>query len=175
MNGIFFDGGFEREESIVRVRNPIRVRIRITNTPEEIQKLHRVDMHVIYENPPGSGETGIWNKRLTRRDIGIFSEGQQIERGDWLPTEIKPKPLTDDDFLQMKPGEKRTMDWPINLNELGMLEGKHQYELFLAGTHVPPSEKEKIRKGMKHRKIILSDGTQSNTVTFTYTKPPKLP
>lgn len=175
MKTYFDDRSVLPKEIVFLVKNPIRVRIRIGNTAEEIQKLHRVDLHVIYENPANSGEIGTWNKSLTRRDIGVFSEGQQIERGDWLPTEIKPKPLTDADFLQMQPGEKRIMDWSINLNELGMHEGKHQYELFLAGTHVPPSEKEKIRKDMKHRKIILSDGTQSNTVTFTYTKPPKMP
>lgn len=175
MNTFFYDLSVLTEEMIFLVKNPIRVRIRISNTPEEIQKLQRVDLHVIYENPANSGEIGTWNKSLTHREIGIFSAGQQIKRSRDLPTEPKPKPLTDADFLRMNPGEKHTMDWPINLNELTMPEGKHQYEIFLAGSHVSPTEREKIYKATQYRKYVLSDGTQSNTVTFTYTKPPKLP
>ena len=166
------------KKNVFLVKNPIRVRIRISNRAEEIQKLHRVDLHIIYENPAASDEVGTWNNRLTHRDLGIFSEGQKIGRGAWVPREPKPwPPLNDSHFIQMKPGEKHTEDWQIYLNDLGMLDGKHQYELFLSGNHVLVSEKEKLSNAMPldDKRFVLSDGTQSNTVTFTYTKPPKLP
>ena len=176
MKTFFNHGLLWTEDDVVLVKNPIRVRIRINNTPEEIQKLHRVDMHVDYENPVGSREVGTWNKRLTHRDIGIFCEGHQIERGDWLPTEQKPRPpLSDSDFMQMNPGEKHAMDWQINLNDLGMLEGKHQYELFLAGNHVLPSVKSRVFEETQKNRFPLSVDTKSNTVTFTYTKQAKVP
>lgn len=178
METFFYQGLVLTKKNVFLVKNPIRVRIRISNKPEEIQKLHRVDLHIIYENPAASGEVGTWNTRLTHRDLGIFSEGQQIRRGAWVPREPKPwPPLNDSHFIQLKPGEQRTMDWEINLNDLAMVEGKHQYELFLAGSHVLVSEEEKISKAMPldEKKFILSDGTQSNTVMFTYTKQPKVP
>ena len=56
-----------------------------------------------------------------------------------------------------------------------MLEGQHQYELFLASNHVLESVVNKIFKETNPSKLALSDGTHSNTVTFTYTKLSKLP
>ena len=110
MKGIFYHGRFLEEANVVRINNPIRVRIKISNTAEDIQKQHRVVLHIVYENPTGSGEAGVWNNWGSWRDLGLFSEGQQMKRGKWLPTEQKPKPLADADFIKMQPGEKHTAD-----------------------------------------------------------------
>lgn len=167
---IFDNGQYWSEESVVPIENPIRVNLRITNTVAEIQKLQRVNLRVEYENPVNSGKVGYWNKRLNQQAIRMFGDGLSIQRGSWLPSDNKQgaAPLTDGDFIPMKPGEKGTMIWQINLNELGMIEGTHQYEIFVVGNHVLPSVVEEIyRKKQKH---ALSTGTKSNTVTFKYTK-----
>ena len=174
MKSIFHDGEFLHEEHIFRIQNPIRTHISITNTPENIQELHQVKLHVTYENPAGSGETGYFNTRLSYRDVGLFYKGKVIERGRWLPSEQKPRPpIGDDDFIKMKPGERRVTDWFVNLTEREMLEGTHQYELLIAGNHTLPSIKSKIYKETSYSKTPLTVDTQSNTVTFTYTKPSK--
>lgn len=191
MKGFFYNGFFYKEDEIVRIKNPIRAHLTIMNTPEEIQKQQRVDLQVVYENPVGSGEVGTFNTRLTYRDIGLFSEGQRIlEDRTGLPSDIKPRPLNDEDFITMKPGERRIDVWHINLGgrdkhgkardegrygsyQYDALEGTHLYEVFVAGNHTLESIVDKTFYGTKENKWALSVDTKSNTVTFTYTKPSK--
>ena len=169
----FYHGRFLSEEHMHPVKNPIRVRIEIKTAPEKIQEQHNLELLATYENPAGSGEIGYWNMRLSHRDIGFFSGSQQIQMGDWLPTDIKPAPLTDANFLIVKPGTRGTYTWLINLNDHEMLEGTHEYQLFLAGNHALPSVISRIAKETQYEKLALTVDTKSNTVTFTYTKPAK--
>ena len=166
----FYQGTlWRREEDIVRIKNPIRTRLSITSTPEEIQALHFVDLLLVYENPIDSGEVGYCNTRLTYRDIGLFSESIVGQKFPWHPQPL----LYDSDFIQLKPGERRTEIWHIDLNERYMREGSHYYEIFIAGNHTLPGIFEKISNETNYEKLALTVDTKSNIVVFTYTKSPR--
>lgn len=168
MDGYYDDGVVWK--NIYPVKSPIRVKIQILNTPEEIQKYHKIDLAVEYTNPKSSNETGLWNTRLTERDIGLFSEEKIIGRAKSLPTEPKPRPLNDNDFIKVEPGEQKTWIWTINLLDREMLEGTHTYNLFLAGNHTLESFAEKIAIETNYTKHALTIDTKSNTLSFIYTK-----
>ena len=166
----FYSTKFIRsEDNIFLIKSPIRVHIEIITAPEKIQEQHSLKLFVTYENPTGSGEVGYWNNRLSIRDIALISKGKLIDRSGNLYSEIKPRPMRDTDLTQLKPGERGSNSWIINLNEKEMLEGAHEYHLFLAGNHTLPSVVENIFKETQYKKLALTVDTQSNTVTFTYT------
>ena len=154
MEPYYYHGLLLREEHVAKIKSPIRTTISFISTPEEIQKNRHVVLRVVYTNPAGSKEIGYLNERLSvYRDVGIFSAGQKIRQiRNELHTEIKPPPLTDNEFRPVKPGETIVETWAVEFEQgnrtngtrCDMLEGTHRYEIFLAGNHALPSVLNKI-------------------------------
>ena len=178
----YYRGQLLREEQVVKIKNPIRTKISFISTPEEIQKKHHVILHVVYTNPAGSKEIGYLKKRVSDWDISLSSEGRQItpDRND-LRSEIKPPPPTDNDYRLVKSGETIAETWIVEFEKGNrasgtsreMLDGTHRYEIFVAGNHALRSVIEKYFYEVDQTKEPLTVDTNSNTLSFTYTKPAK--
>ena len=182
MGPYYYRGQLLREERVVKVKSPIRATISFISTPEEIQKKRHIVLHIVYTNPAGSKEVGYLKKRLSDWDVSISSEGRQItpDRNE-LHTEIKPPPPTDNDYRPVKPGETIVDTWIVEFEQGNrtngtrreMLEGTHQYEIFVAGNHALASIIDKTFAETGFKKFAITVDTNSNTLIFTYTKPAK--
>ena len=158
------------DDSSYEVGNPLRVTI----SHEFSVDKNILSGTLVYENPVDSKEDAIANRSYQATAWQLTYEGKFVDPVKSDRSGVKPQPLTDSNFQHLKPGEKLTKPFSIDLNQYQMLGGKHQYQLRFAMDHVLPSVEDKIYKTLG--KIAYNRGGFSNTITFTYTvKPPKLP